>query len=211
MPDMDPQQKDVARRGRPTKFGRPSRAVAVTLPDDVIEALRRVHRDLGWAIVKLLQHDAAAAKPPTVAPQPDVELVAVTERQYLIVVNYEVIRHLPGVNIVPLGGNRAFLALDVDRGMSDLELAVIDRLRHVTLDRRERQALITLRTHLGGWRGDPGLQVRTRAIIVVERRAAKGTDGVTATTRRPRRGFAKTWALPTGLASLMHSAGLLIG
>lgn len=211
MPDMDPAQKDVTRRGRPSKFGRPSRAVALTLPDDVIEALRRVHRDLGWAIVKLLEHDAGAARPRKIDPQPDVELVAVADRQYLIVVNHEVIRNLPGVNIVPLGGDRAFLALDVDRGMSDLELAVIDRLRHVTLDRRERRALTTLRTHLGGWRGDPGLQVRTRAIIVVERRAPKTTDGAMAAAKRPRRALARTWALPTGVASLVHSAGLLIG
>ena len=124
------------------------------------------------------------------------------DRRYLIVINQEVIRTLPGVNIVPLSGARAFLALDVDRGMSDLELAVIDRLRHATLERRERQALTTLRTHLGGWRGDARLQIHTRAILVVERLGKKARDGATPRAKRSRRVFASTWALPAAVAGV---------
>jgi hypothetical protein len=192
----DPAEKTAHRRGRPPKFGRPSRAVALTLPEDVIQSLRRVHRDLGWAIVKLLEHGGDLPLSRNQQDPPDVELVAVADRQYLIVINHEVIRSLPGVNIVPLGGDRAFLALDVDRGMSDLELAVIDRLRKANLPRRERHALTIIRGHLGGWRGDPTLHVRTRAIIVVERLAPDVNDGSTPAGKRPRRAFARTWAPP---------------
>ena len=203
MPHPAPAQKGLRRRGRPSKFGRPSRAVSLTLPEDTIQALRRVHRDLGWAIVRLLADEGGG---PTARRkkevQPDVELVAVADRRYLIVINQEVIRTLPGVNIVPLSGARAFLALDVDRGMSDLELAVIDRLRHATLERRERQALTTLRTHLGGWRGDAGLQIHTRAILVVERLGKKVGDGATPRVKRSRRVFASTWALPAAVAGV---------
>jgi len=35
---------------------------------------------------------------------------------------------MPGVHIIPPGATRAFLALEPGRGMSDLEVAVIDRL-----------------------------------------------------------------------------------
>ncbi len=143
--------------------------VALTLPQDVIDQLHRVHQDLGWAIVKLLDKAPPSATPRGEDTQPDVELVAVAERRSLIVVNREVIRNLPGVNIIPLGGNRAFLALDIDRGMSDLELAVSDRLGDSAIDRRERRALAGLRAHLTTWRRDHGLQFHTRAIIVVER------------------------------------------
>ncbi len=164
------------KRGRPSKFGRPARVVAITLPEDVIDRLHRVHRDLGWAIVKLLDKNSRPAPTRGGDAQPDVELVAAADRQSLIVVNREVIKNLPGVNIVPLSGNRAFLALDIERGMSDLELAVIDRFGDPTLERRERRALEQLRAQLAAWRHDPNMRVHTRAIIVVERHAAKPSD-----------------------------------
>ena len=159
-------------RGRPSKFGRPSRVVAVTLPHDAIERLRRIHRDLGWAIMTLL--DKETPKPGPRRPEPDldpeVELIAVADRRSLIVINREHIKHLPGVNIIPLRGNRAFVALDIDRGMSDLELAVTDRLDEPTLDRGEARALEELRAQLTTWRRDHDLRFHRRAIIVVERR-----------------------------------------
>jgi hypothetical protein len=143
--------------------------VALTLPEDAIRELHRVHHDIGWAIVKLLD----AAKPGPAAAvreeQPDVELVDVGERRALIVVNLEAFRFLPGVNIIPFSGNRAFLALDAGRGMSDLELAVIDRLGDPVIEARERRALMTLRTQLTSWRRDRRVQFHTRAIIVIER------------------------------------------
>ena len=162
-------------RGRPSKFGRPSRVVALTLPQDTIDRLHRVHRDLGWAIVKLLdtQHVPRSSRTEV---QPDVELVDVARRRSLIVVNREVIANLPGVNIIPLNGNRAFLALDIDRGMSDLELAVSDRLAEPAVDRKERQSLVELQKHLRAWRRDPGLAIHPLAIIVVEQAARTSSD-----------------------------------
>ena len=80
--------------------------------------------------------------------QPDVELVTITERQSLIVVNRAVFGKLPGIQIVPLDGRRAFLALEPGRGMADLELAVLDRLENAAVAPPERQALARLRTEL---------------------------------------------------------------
>jgi len=164
-------------RGRPSKFGRPSRVVAVTLPDEAIERLRRINRDIGWAILTLLDDAGAPAARPTAAHEPDVELVNVADRRSLIVVNRELIRHLPGVNIIPLRGNRAFVALDIDRGMSDLELAVNDRLDEPALDREENRALEALRHQLTSWRHDHDLTFHRRAIIVVERRRKRNGNG----------------------------------
>ena len=46
-----PSRTSESRRGRPRKFVRPSRAVTVTLPDDVIAALQGVDVDLSRAVV----------------------------------------------------------------------------------------------------------------------------------------------------------------
>ena len=156
------------RRGRPSKFGRPSQVVALTLPDDVVRGLRKVDPDVGWAIVALFEKSPArgSAEPES---QPDVELVTIADRRSLIVVNRAVINHLRDVNIVPLHGDRAFLALDAGRGMTDLELAVIDSLDDPAIEPRERKALQTLRAQLRTWRHDRTLRFHSRSIIVVER------------------------------------------
>jgi hypothetical protein len=166
--DLERRAETTRRRGRPAKFGRPGRVVALTLPEDAIRDLHRVHHDIGWAIVTLLE----AARPLTALREqedpPDVDLVEVGERRALIVINPEVFRILPGVTLIPFGGSRAILALDVGRGMSDLELAVIDRLGDAAVGARERRALLTLRTQLVTWRHDQRVRFHTRSIIVIE-------------------------------------------
>jgi hypothetical protein len=156
------------RRGRPPKFDRPAQMVALTLPEDVIEGLRRIDNDLAWAIVTLFQkekgrhgHDAK--------PEPDAELAKIAERRSLIVINRFVFKDLPGVHMVPLAGHRAFLALEPGKGMSDLELAVVDRLESQDAGPAERTALHGLRLQLRQWRRDPEIRFHTRAIIIVER------------------------------------------
>ena len=154
------------RRGRPHKFGRPSELVAVTLPTEVVKGLRRVHRDLGWAIVTLFEKRPLASERPQ---QDDVELVGVADGRFLITINPAIVSHLPGVQIIPLSSSRAFLALAPERGIADLELAVRDRLESGRLGSGERRALSAMRQQLTRWRRDPALVARSRAIIVVER------------------------------------------
>jgi hypothetical protein len=147
--------------------------VALTLPDDVVRGLRRVDPDVARAIVALFEKSRARTTAPVV--QPDVELVSVADRRSLIVVNRGVLQHLSGVSIIPLHGDRAFLAMDAGRGMSDLELAVVDSLERSDLDQRERAALRTLREQLRSWRHDRHLRFHTRSIIVVERLSRRRT------------------------------------
>src|SRR6476659_5581819 len=105
--------KSPAKRGRPPKFDRPSQFVALTLPDEVVRGLRKINSDLGWAIVTLFEKGSASkvADPEKID---DVELVSIADRRLLIVVNRAVVKSLPGVNIVPLDSERAFLALEPD-------------------------------------------------------------------------------------------------
>ena len=133
-----------------------------------MRGLRKLDPDVGRAIVALFEKSPART---TVEPdaRPDVELVTIADRRSLIVVNRAVINHLRDVNIVPLHGDRAFLALDAGRGMTDLELAVIDSLDDPLVELRERKALQTLRAQLRTWRHDRTLRFHSRSIIVVER------------------------------------------
>jgi hypothetical protein len=162
----------LVRRGRPSKFGRPGQIVALTLPDDVVRGLRKIDPDLGWAIVTVFEKSPARSSgEPT--GQPDVELVTIAERRSLIVVNRAVFMHLRGVNIVPLHGDRAFLALEPGQGMADLELAVVDSLDDEAVEPRERKALQRLCAQLRAWRHDKTLRFHMRSIIVVERLSSR--------------------------------------
>src|SRR5262249_35197334 len=99
----------------------------------------------------------------------DVALVRIADRRSLIVVNRAVVKRLPGINIVPLDSNRAFLALDPEHGLPDLELAVIDRIQDPSSGAYDRKSLTNLWMQLRTWRRDSGLRFHARSIIVVER------------------------------------------
>ena len=160
------------RRGRPPKFGRPGQVVAITLPAEVVRGLRRINPDLAWAIVKLFERDGAGTRRAR-RTRPDSELVSVADGRSLIVVNREVLKQLPGVNVIPLHDDRAFLAFDRNASIADLELAVLERLKHRSVTARERTALTELRAHVQRWRHDPNLNCEMRSIIVLEKAAAR--------------------------------------
>ena len=165
-----------AKRGRPSKFGRPGQVVALTLPEEVVAGLRRIDADVAWAVVRLYEKEARRAP----GPQPEravAELVRIAERRSLIVVNRADFSRLPGVTIVPVSPSRAFLALAPGLGMSDLELVVSDRLEDDGIDDRERKALTRLRAQLRRWRRDRGLRFHTRAIIEVEEVGTRSPRG----------------------------------
>lgn len=166
------ESSQAGRRGRPPKYGRPSQVVALTLPQEVVDALGRIHTDLGWAIVTLVEKTSHSA-PPT-SPLAHAELVEIGDGQRLIVVNPAMLGSMPGVQLVPLSETQAFLALDPGRGMADLELAVVDRLEQPATSGRERQALLRLRGQLRKWRRDPHLQFLARSIILVTKRRPHG-------------------------------------
>jgi hypothetical protein len=167
------------RRGRPQKFGRPSQVVALTLPEEVLEALRTVHRDPGWAIVQLvdpiLSRRIPSRRPQM--PKAAAELVQLPGRRALIVVEPGLFTALRGVSTIPLADGRAFLALDPGAGIADLEVALLDRLDLTPLKSTERAQLTQVRDTVRAWRLDPGLTIRTKSIIVVE--------GMVSGTQRP--------------------------
>ena len=165
------------RRGRPQKFGRPARLVAVTLPNDVVAWLESLDADVARAIVRL--HDETLdRKPLRPGPTPPAaELVDVGEGRALIVVTPSLVRGLAGVAAIPFGKGRAFLALEPTWTMADLELSVMDALERGAMDAGNRDALAEFREQLRGWRTDQSIALEPRAIIVAcskPTRKAKG-------------------------------------
>ena len=158
------------KRGRPPKFGRPGQVVAVTLPAEVVSGLRRINPDIAWAIVRLFERKGKRVARGR-ARRPDSELVSVANGRSLIVVNRAVLKQLPGVNVIPLNDDRAFLAFDRNASIADLELAIVERLQNRSLSARERKALSELRAHVQRWRHDPKLHCEMRSIIVLEKTA----------------------------------------
>jgi hypothetical protein len=156
-----------SKRGRPPKYGRPAKVVALTLPAEVVETLQRINPDLGWAVVSLAEKSSRAQRP---APSlEEVHLVEVGAGQSLIVVDSARFQGLPGVQTVPLSATQAFLALDAGRGMADLELAVLDRLERLPASSDERLGWERLRDRLRRWRRDRHLRFENRSIIIVTR------------------------------------------
>jgi len=143
----------------------------LTLPQDTIDRLQAVDSDLGWAIVKLVEGQGAGVLAAERGEEPsDVELVPIGPDQFLIVVRaHEAFASLPGVDLVPLGHGRAFLAFERHRSIEGLELALIDKLEddRISLDDRARYA--AFRDVLRSWRHDETLAFEERAIVMVHR------------------------------------------
>ena len=159
----------MGKRGRPAKFDRPSRLVAMTLPEEVIAALRYRNLDLAKAVVELVGESVDRAGKRAVTET--VSLVPVAPRRFLITIDASAVRHLPGCELVPFGSDAAFLALQSGRGLSDLALAVEDRLDEPRIDERERTALVRILAALHEWRRDPNFSDEARSIVVLKRKA----------------------------------------
>jgi hypothetical protein len=149
----------------------------LTLPDEVLEALRTLHRDPGWAIVRLVEpilRGARSRRPKGSAPL--AELVNLPGSRALIVVQPDVFRRMPGVSLIPLADGRAFLAFQHAGRLADFEVAILDQLESARDGSRKhaqlRRGLDIVRT----WRRDPNLAVSTRSIIVVDRRRRRKTS-----------------------------------
>jgi len=153
------------RRGRPLKYGRPARVVAITLPEDTIHGLRQIDGDMGRAIVRLVDAIARPAHP--LAKRPLVDYERLGRRRSLIVVDRQALTGLPGCELIPISADRALIALEDGRDLHHLELAILDRLADHGLLEREREGLRALRRALRHCRRANDIEVKPRSIFVV--------------------------------------------
>jgi hypothetical protein len=151
------------RRGRPPKYGRPSRAVTVTLPEDILARLASVHADIGSAIVSLVERHTTTRVTPVRAAE-----VARYGNHAVIVVNpSSTLRRLRGVHLVPIGNGRVLISLSGSTSISSLELQVRDALERMEPESRDREGLESVAEFLRRGRGERGVTSEPRTIVVL--------------------------------------------
>ena len=161
---MSPKAALVRRPGRPRKFGRASRAVTVTLPEDVLTQLASIDPDLGRAIVASV---ARAAGPRPRPPRP-AELATFGNHAVILVTPIKALSRLAGVELIPVGQNRALISLDGAHQIPRLELDIRDAIEKDGSDPVERRALEALADILREARLSRQTTVAERTIIVLE-------------------------------------------
>ena len=153
-----------ARRGRPSKYGRPSRAVTVTLPEDALTRLGAVDTDLGRAIVKVVEY-RTPARVPAIKPA---EIASYGNHAVIIVTPAKALKRLPSVQLVPIGNGRCLIALEPPHSIPQLELDIRDVLARDSITGAERGTLEAVVEILRGARASRDLKPEERTIIVLE-------------------------------------------
>ncbi len=167
-----PALKLVARRGRPRKFDRPSQPVTLTLPQDVVAALRRHDTDLSRAVAAL------AGPAATLVSHEPAELARYGRSAIITVIWNRALERLLDVRLVPLTDGRALISLDGGTGVAELELRARDLLDRGGLKPREWEVIEPLVAILRNARQSRDIEIRQRNIIVMEsRRGSQHTRG----------------------------------
>jgi hypothetical protein len=150
--------------GRPPKYGRASRAVTVTLPEDVIARLAAFDADLGRAIVTLAERRTPKQSRP---PRP-AEIASYGKHAVIIVTPVKALRRLAGVQLVPIGSGRALIALERTQSIPQLELQIGDVIERNEVSAEERRVLKAIADILRRTRRSRGVSLEERMIIVLE-------------------------------------------
>jgi hypothetical protein len=154
----------TSRRGRPRKFGRPSRAVTLTLPEDVLARLHAIDHDLSCAVVRAMELDTPQE------PRPRAELTTYGNRAVILVPRSRALRERTGVELVPTADGRALISMDGRLSIAQLELRLHDALRDPALNKDDRALFDALVEILRNARQDQDVELRERQIIVLQRR-----------------------------------------
>ena len=150
--------------GRPPKYGRPSRAITITLREDALAELGAVDADLGRAIVALAEREG---KPHVRAIRP-AELAAYGSHAVIVVNPSKVLKRLAGVQLVPVGNGRALISLAHPHSVPQLELSVRDAIERGDMSARERETLEALAEILQNARNSRDTSLEERTIIVLK-------------------------------------------
>jgi hypothetical protein len=150
------------RRGRPRKFPSPSRALTLTLPENVIAALEAVDHDLSRAVVRVTQPEMAKA------PRPAAELATFGRRAVIVVNPTRTLEQRTGVVLVPLTDGRALIAFDESMTVARLELRIQDELEDPALSEEDARIFEAIRRLLQEARRSKSVMLRQQNIIVIE-------------------------------------------
>lgn len=150
------------RRGRPRKFLGPSRAVTLTLPEEVVAALRGIDEDLSRAVVRLAQPEIASR------PHPPAELAVFGRRAVIVVNPTHTLEERTGVNLIPLPDGRALISFDHPITVAQVELRLQDAVDDHRLPAEDQRIFEEIAEILKTARRSPDVALRQRNIIVLE-------------------------------------------
>ena len=173
-------QAAAPRRGRPRKFNGPSRAVTLTLPEDVIAALSDVDHDLSRAVVRVAQPEMRKR------PHPPAELATFGRRAVIVVSPTRTLEQRVGVCLVPLSDGRALISFDESQTPARLELAIQDALDDHHLTAEDALIFESIAAILKEARRSPNIKLQQRNIIVLEFDRADRESRRPATQKRTR-------------------------
>jgi hypothetical protein len=155
-------QAIARRRGRPRKFAEPSRAVTLTLPEQVITALSGIDPDLSRAVVRLAQSDLAQQ------PHAPAELASFGRSAVIVVNPTRTLEDRTGVTLIPLSDGRALISFDDAMTAARLELSVRDVLEDPALTPEDERIFAAIANILTTARRSRNVTLRQRQVIVLE-------------------------------------------
>jgi hypothetical protein len=150
------------RRGRPRKFIAPSRAVTLTLPEDVLAALAAIDHDLSRAVVRVTQPQLASQ------PHPPAEVATFGRRGIIVVNPSRTLEERTGIVLVPLSDGRALISFDESITIARLELLIQDALEDPKLPSEDARIFKSLEEILKTARRSGDVTLRQRHIMVLE-------------------------------------------
>ena len=122
--------------------------------------------NLGHAIVELFDRTAATGK------DSPVQLADFGRGALILVPPASALRRVPGIELIPLAGGRALIALDQPMSTSDLELALSDGLAGGDFSPGDEAVLADVVDLLRDARRSPTATLRQRTIVIIERTQA---------------------------------------
>jgi hypothetical protein len=161
------------RRGRPKKYGRPSRAVTVTLPEDVLDRLSAIDADLGRAIVDVVERNPSQR---VRAPRP-AEIASYGTHSVIVVTPVKALKRLAGVQLVPVGNGRALISLDHSHSIPQLEVDIRDAIERDGIDGSEKDTLEAIADILRQARLSRRITLEERTIMVLESKRLRRPAG----------------------------------
>ena len=169
------------RRGRPRKFMAASRAVTLTLPEEVIAALDAVDHDLSRAVVRVTQPELRKR------PHPPAELSTFGRRAVIVVNPSRMLEQRTGIVLVPLADGRALISFSETMTVARLELVLRDAMEDKELSPEDSEIFKSVADLLSSARRAEGVEMHQRNIIVLEStRPARRRASATAAHRRAR-------------------------
>lgn len=150
------------RRGRPRKFAGPSRAVTLTLPENVLDALARVDEDLSRAVVRVVQPELRKR------PHESAELARFGPHAVIVVRPSRTLERRTGILLVPLPDGRALISFDEPKTIPELELQLQDLIDDREVIGADRAVFAQIAGFLRDARRSDDVRVQRRHIIVFE-------------------------------------------